>query len=84
MFGATYNPKEEIVPVAEFPPITPFTSQVTLGFGVQVELAVNCTAFPGRTDTAAGAMERPPSGLGEEPQGSEMSDPPGPNDPAAA
>ena len=84
MFGATYNPKEVMVPVVEFPPMTPFTRQVTLTFGVQAKLAVNCTVFPGRTDAAAGATERPPSWLGEELHGSELNDSAGANDPAAA
>ena len=30
--GALYKPEDEIVPVIELPPVTPFTSQVTVWF----------------------------------------------------
>lgn len=40
--GAVYKPDEEIVPVAELPPATPLTSQLTLVSLVPDTDAVNC------------------------------------------
>ena len=40
--GAVYNPVVEIVPTVAFPPITPFTCQVTAVLLVFVTVAVNC------------------------------------------
>jgi len=37
--GAWYKPVAEIVPAAAFPPVTPFTSQVTFVFAVPVTVA---------------------------------------------
>jgi hypothetical protein len=36
MAGATYKPAADIVPEPEFPPVTPFTRQVTLVFELPV------------------------------------------------
>jgi hypothetical protein len=56
--GAVYNPPVETVPTLEFPPVAPFTDQVTLVFVVPETVAVNCCVFPaakvavvGETDT---------------------------------
>jgi hypothetical protein len=39
--GALYEPEDEIVPVIELPPATPFTSQVTFWFEFPWTAAVN-------------------------------------------
>jgi hypothetical protein len=56
--GAVYSPLEETVPCVEFPPATPFTSQLTPVFGVPLTVEINCCvrdtstdALPGDTDT---------------------------------
>jgi len=41
-FGAWYTPEVEIVPAVAFPPVIPFTSQVTALLGCPLMLAVNC------------------------------------------
>jgi hypothetical protein len=43
--GAVYSPEVEIVPTDEFPPVTPFTCQVTAVLEVPVTVAVNCCVF---------------------------------------
>jgi hypothetical protein len=43
--GAVYSPEEVIVPTVEFPPVTPFTCQVTAVLEVPVTVAVNCCVF---------------------------------------
>ena len=40
--GALNNPVEEIVPIAAFPPLIPFTVQVSAGLEPSLVLAVNC------------------------------------------
>jgi hypothetical protein len=42
--GALYSPLVVIVPTVEFPPVTPFTDQVTPVVVVFVTVAVNCWA----------------------------------------
>jgi hypothetical protein len=56
--GAVYSPLEETVPLMEFPPAFPFTSQLTPVLGVPLTVDVNCCvrdtstdALPGDTDT---------------------------------
>jgi hypothetical protein len=44
--GAVYKPEEEIVPVVEFPPIVPLTSQLTLALFVPETDAMNCSDLP--------------------------------------
>ena len=55
--GAEYSPDVEIVPTLEFPPLMPFTIQVTLAFDVPLTVDVNCRVFPGRTEATVGAMD---------------------------
>ena len=52
--GALYSPSDEIVPVMVFPPVTPFTSQVTAEFFVPVTIAVNCWVAPAERETLFG------------------------------
>ena len=40
--GAVYSPDVEMVPSVEFPPLMPFTVQVTAVFVVPLTVAVNC------------------------------------------
>jgi hypothetical protein len=40
--GAVYSPAVEIVPTVAFPPVVPFTCQVTAVLEVPVTVAVNC------------------------------------------
>jgi hypothetical protein len=55
--GALYKPDEEIVPVLEFPPIVPFTSQRNLVFFVPETEALNCTVCPTSTVEKFGEIE---------------------------
>jgi len=55
--GAVYSPEVEIVPTVEFPPVAPFTCQVTAVLEVPVTVAVNCCVFATCTDADAGATE---------------------------
>jgi hypothetical protein len=54
VFGAVYRPDELIVPVAELPPATLFTSQVTAVFDDPVTIALNDFVAPTRTFALAG------------------------------
>jgi hypothetical protein len=47
--GAVYTPVELTVPVADAPPVTPFTCQVTLALEFPVTVAVNGCESPART-----------------------------------
>ena len=62
--GAVYSPEESMVPTDEFPPVLPFTDQVTPVFVVPVTVAVNCCCSPRNTDTAAGETETVTEGGG--------------------
>jgi hypothetical protein len=53
--GAVYNPALDTVPTVEFPPVTPFTLQVTAVFEEPVTVAVNCRVAEAVTETAGGA-----------------------------
>jgi hypothetical protein len=55
--GAVYSPLVEIVPTVEFPPVTPFTDQVTPVLVVFVTVAVNCWAPEVWTEALAGETE---------------------------
>ena len=46
-FGAVYKPEEEIVPLVEFPPIVPLTSQFTPVLFVPETDTLNCNDCPG-------------------------------------
>ena len=52
--GAVYKPVDEIVPTLEFPPLIPFTCQVTLVSAVFSTVAVNCTVCRVRTVAVEG------------------------------
>jgi len=52
--GAVYRPEEFIVPTTELPPITPFTSQVTVVSVAFTTAAVNCWVAPTSTETGFG------------------------------
>jgi hypothetical protein len=52
--GAVYTPTLEIVPTAAFPPVTPFTLQVTLLLLVFATIAVNTCEFPNNTSALVG------------------------------
>jgi hypothetical protein len=54
--GAVYKPPVVIVPVVEFPPVAPFTCQVTAVFDVFVTVAVNCCVNPTCTLAVVGAI----------------------------
>jgi hypothetical protein len=65
--GAVYRPLASIVPVPAFPPVTPFTCQVTPLLLAFDTVAVNCCvlltttlALPGVTDTDEGCDDGPP------------------------
>jgi hypothetical protein len=60
--GAVYRPAAEIVPVVEFPPVTPFTCQVTAVFVVFVTVAVNCNVAEMKTEGPEGDMDTPGAG----------------------
>jgi hypothetical protein len=47
--GAVYMPDALIVPVAELPPVTPFTCQVTAAFDVPDTVALKACVAPART-----------------------------------
>jgi hypothetical protein len=55
--GAVYAPDELIVPVAEEPPVTPFTCQLTALFDDPVTVAVNVCDAPGRRFAVPGETE---------------------------
>jgi hypothetical protein len=50
--GGVYRPEEEMVPLVEFPPVTPLTAQVTPWFEFPVTVAVYCDVCPTYTDDA--------------------------------
>lgn len=59
--GALYIPADEIVPAVEFPPGTPFTSQLIPVLLVPETVALNCWVWPvckvalgGETETVTG------------------------------
>jgi hypothetical protein len=52
--GAVYSPPEETVPLIEFPPATPFTSQLTPVLGVPLTVELNCCVRDTSTDALAG------------------------------
>ena len=52
--GALYRPLAEIVPVVVFPPVTPFTCQVTAVLGRPLIAAVNCCVVKTSTVAALG------------------------------
>jgi hypothetical protein len=52
--GAVYMPDALIVPVAELPPVTPFTCQVTAVFDVPDTVALKDCVAPARTLALAG------------------------------
>ncbi len=54
--GALYSPLVLMVPIVEFPPVTPFTFQVTEVFVVLVTVAVNCFVVFTRTLALVGEM----------------------------
>src|SRR5580692_10812705 len=54
--GAVYIPEELIVPVAELPPCTPFTCQVTAVFDDPVTVALKDCVAPARTLALAGEI----------------------------
>jgi hypothetical protein len=60
--GAVYRPAAEIVPVVEFPPVTPLTCQVTAVFVVFVTVAVNCNVAEMKTEGPEGDMDTPGAG----------------------
>lgn len=49
VIGAVYNPDELIVPVVAFPPVAPFTCQVTEVFDDPATVALNGCVAPART-----------------------------------
>lgn len=53
--GAVYKPPAEIVPTVEFPPVTPFTAQVTAVFAEPETAALNCLVVVTGTPTLDGA-----------------------------
>src|SRR5437660_679950 len=55
--GPVYKPELEIVPVVVFPPVTPFTCQVTAVLLVFCTVAVNCCVPPVVTVAEVGEME---------------------------
>jgi hypothetical protein len=55
VLGAAYTPDELIVPVAELPPATPFTSQVTERFDEPLTVALKDCIAPARTLALGGA-----------------------------
>jgi hypothetical protein len=55
--GAVYSPLPEMVPVVEFPDLTPSTDQVTAFFEVPVTVAVNCFVVVAGTVALVGEME---------------------------
>jgi hypothetical protein len=61
VLGAVYNPVAEIVPVVEFPPITPLTDQLTaeLNAPVPFTTAVNCSDCPVVRFAEVGEIETP-------------------------
>jgi len=62
--GALYKPVVEIVPVVVFPPVVPFTCQVTAVLAWPLIVAENCCAVKTSTLTAAGATATvPPDAL---------------------
>ena len=54
--GAEYRPELEIVPAAVFPPVTPFTCQVTAVLLVFCTVAVNCRVSPVLTVAEVGEI----------------------------
>ena len=52
--GAVYTPADVIVPIAAFPPGTPFTLQLTAVSVVFVTAAINAAWPPSTTDPFAG------------------------------
>ncbi len=55
--GAVYMPEELIKPVAELPPVTPFTCQLTVVFDDPVTVALNGCEAPERTLAVLGETE---------------------------
>lgn len=55
--GAVYIPVDDIVPIAEFPPPIPFTSQLTPELGVPMTVAVSCRDWPVCTFAVDGEIE---------------------------
>ena len=55
--GAVKSPVVEIVPTVAFPPIVPFTAQVTAGLFVFVREAVNCCVCETATLAVAGLTD---------------------------
>ena len=53
--GAMYCPEDEIVPTVEFPPVTPFTCQLTAVFVEFMTVAMNiCVPVPATTAAVPG------------------------------
>ena len=51
-----YIPPELMVPIAEFPPATPFTDQITVDLLVPFTVTLNCCAPRARTLALPGAI----------------------------
>ena len=60
--GAVYRPEVEIVPTVLFPPVKPFTDQVTAVFVVPLTVAENCWVWPTSRDALVGDI---PTEMGE-------------------
>ena len=54
--GAVYKPDGVIVPLLEFPEVTPSTCQITPLFAAFETLAVNCCVLPSCAETVVGEM----------------------------
>lgn len=55
--GARYSPEVEMVPLLEFPPVVPFTCQVTEVLEVFSTVAVNCWVPAAGSDVVVGETE---------------------------
>ena len=54
--GAVYRPPASTVPSAAFPPVIPFTDQITAEFAASLTVALNACGSPSKTEAVAGAM----------------------------
>ncbi|HUN62143.1 MAG TPA: hypothetical protein VMU53_09140 [Candidatus Sulfotelmatobacter sp.] len=54
--GAVYRPDAVIVPLLEFPEVTPSTCQITPLFAAFETVAVNCCVLPNCAEAVAGEM----------------------------
>ena len=54
--GAVYMPLASTVPKVAFPPVIPFTDQITAEFAASLTVALNARGSPSRTDAEEGAI----------------------------